>query len=185
MGAFSAPISFLTLTRKERRRLERKIPTFAADGRRLRAYSLAAIEHLLSLSKVVVRRDERGRITVAQFRGLGGMNPLRQTAHAGTRYSFLVRCGDHKAWEHKDLLSSRDVELLFDLSKSSHEEELRSRDRAVRAVFLAVPLSCLVPDNSQTKSSTYICDVSLTIERTTAAGELRELHARSDSKKRQ
>lgn len=132
---------------------ERLIPTYAADGRRLRAYSLEAIEHLLSLSKVVVRRNAHGRIKVAQFRGLAGANPLRSTAHAGTKYSFLVQNISTRSWQHKDLISSRDVEILFNLS-SSKDEELPSRDRFVRAVFLAVPASCLVRPDQPGRGST-------------------------------
>ena len=120
---------------------ERKIPTYAADGRRLRDYSLAAIERLESLSLVVVRRLN-GRIRCALFRGLMGANPLRATAHAGTRYSFLRRSGEVRLWEHAPLVQRQEIEALFEGARSV--EDARLLDRFVRAIFLAVPLSCLV-----------------------------------------
>jgi hypothetical protein len=111
------------------------IPTYAADGRRLRNYSPDEINHLLSLSLVVVRRNQRGQIRVAQFRGQGGANPLRRTAHLGTRYAFL---GEARVWKHRRLLQSQDVEYLFGEPDNLAEAEL-----FVQAVFRAVPLSCL------------------------------------------
>jgi hypothetical protein len=136
---------------------ERRIPTYSADGRLLRSYSRERIESLARHGKVIVTRNRRtGHIWRAQFREIDGANPLRRSAHVGTRYSFYVRVSrTSQAWVHKDLLSSRDVELLFDFPKrESREEELRSRDRAVRSVFLAVPLSCLSAVSSTVTSGT-------------------------------
>lgn len=114
---------------------EIKIPTFASDGRRLRAYSLEAIERLLSLSLVVVRRNRHGRIVCAHFRPQDGSNPLRATANMGQRYYFLEHVGDRRVYAHTPLVPPQDVR-----DNCESPEEL---DRYVRNVFRAVPLSCM------------------------------------------
>jgi hypothetical protein len=117
---------------------ETKIPTFASDGRRLRAYSLQAIERLLSLSLVVVRHNRRGQIVCAHFRPQDGSNPLRATANMGQRYYYLEHVGDRRVYAHTPLISRQDLEELKDTA--STPEEL---DRYVRNIFRAVPLSCM------------------------------------------
>jgi hypothetical protein len=103
---------------------ESKIPTYDADGTRLRSYSPAAIERLVSLNRVVPT-IRRGRIVCATFRERDGSNPLRHSAHMGQRYSFdeLLPSGHH-AWKHKSL--PKDA----------------SEDLFVRAIFRGVALSC-------------------------------------------
>lgn len=102
-----------------------KIPTYTADGRRYRDYSLTAIERMLSLSMVVVRRDRLGRIRVALFRDRIGGHPLIAAARFGQRYSFLRWISEHaRCYEHKALPTDR--------------------DGFVRDVFMQVPLSILV-----------------------------------------
>src|SRR4051812_22046823 len=51
--------------KKERR--EPMIVTFAADGRRLRDHSIAAIQHLLSVHAIVLDVRPDGKINYAQF----------------------------------------------------------------------------------------------------------------------
>jgi len=94
------------------------IPTFAADGRRLRNRSLQSVENLLALSMVVVRRGRRGQILAAQFRPLSGANPLRHSALSGTRYSFHGQGAMRMVWSHRDHMG------------------------AAESDFQAVPLSC-------------------------------------------
>jgi hypothetical protein len=117
------------------------IPTYAADGRRLRDYALSSIERLLTLHLIIVARNRKGKIVCAHFRPVGGANPLRRAAHLGTRYSFeLPLPSGHFAWTHRRLLQSQEIEALFG--------ELDDRDDAdqfVRAVFRAVPLSVMRP----------------------------------------
>ena len=109
----------------------KKIPTYSADGSRRRRYSLEAIERLLSLHLVVVQRNRKGAIAVAMFRPLSGANPIRPTAHTGTKYSFHERLDDgHHAW------------TLHGLPQNEHEDA----DLFVRAIFRAVPLSCMKRD---------------------------------------
>jgi hypothetical protein len=84
--------------------LTQEIPTFAADGRRLRfSYSLAAIERLSGLSKVIVKRNFRGKILCVHFRAKDGDNPLRATAALGQRYVYLEHVGDRRCYSHKRL----------------------------------------------------------------------------------
>jgi hypothetical protein len=82
------------------------IPTFAADGRRLRPYSLRAIECLLAQHRVAVERNHLGVIVRATLRPVDegrnpiGVAPVLLQPKAGTRYSFEIRCGDRKIWQH-------------------------------------------------------------------------------------
>lgn len=102
-----------------------KIPTYTADGRRFRDYSLTAVERLLSLSLVVVRRDRFGRIRVALFRETRGGHPMLSAGRFGQRYSFLRWVSERaRCYEHKALPADR--------------------DGWVRDVFMQVPLSVLV-----------------------------------------
>lgn len=114
---------------------------FASDGRRLRDYSLRAVELLLAISRVVVERNKRGEILCATFRPLSGANPLSKSAHMGQRYSYAQPLADgHYAWRHRELIGERDIEALFG---ELTEHELESRELFIRAVFRAVPLSIL------------------------------------------
>jgi hypothetical protein len=120
------------------------VKTYAADGRRLRDHAHGSIERLLALSRVVVRRYERGRrkglIKVAQYRPLSGANPLRITCHMGTRYSIdeLLPSGHH-AWKHRELPQRQYVEFL--LGEPVEDEAVL--DLYLKAIFRAVPLSVL------------------------------------------
>jgi hypothetical protein len=114
------------------------IPTFAADGRRLRNYSPEAIERLLIRGMIVVRRNKRGRIICAQFREDNGANPLRQTAHMGSNYSFEEHCGDAYVWQHKPLMKPQTAARLM----GEEVEDERIVDRYVRAIFQNVAISC-------------------------------------------
>ena len=109
------------------------VATFAADGGRLPDRSLSSITRLLSLSLVVVRRNFRGAIVRAHFRSVSGANPLRRSAHIGTRYSYQEHTGDdsaYRTWRHRRLVQSTALDR--------EQAEL-----FVRAVFLEVPLSCM------------------------------------------
>ncbi len=125
---------------------QKRIPTYATDGTRLhgyrmRDYALSAIERLLKLSKVVVRRNRQGRIVSAQFRPECGANPLCATALAGTRYSYLEQIYEHRVWSHRRLLPRQDLEKLAGEPLESEAE----REQFVQAIFRAVPLSCMNP----------------------------------------
>lgn len=117
------------------------VPTFAADGRRLRNYTPEAIEHLLSLSLVAVERGRKDRIKCAFFRPTSGASPVRPKAHMGTKYSSneLLPSGHH-SWKHRRLLQSQHLEEILGVPVAN-EKEL---DRFLQSVFRAVPLSCLV-----------------------------------------
>jgi hypothetical protein len=107
------------------------IPTYSASGQRLRNRTLDNIEHLLALSKVVVRRSRRGKITVAQFRPLSGANPLGH-ALTGTQYSFHGVGDERLLWRHRDLAGVTVMD------------------------FLEVPLSC-VPARATTTRPKVVC----------------------------
>lgn len=77
---------------------------------------------------VSVVRNRHGRISFAAFRSATGANPIRNTAHVGSKYSFREKIDDGLfAWSLRGLPSSR------------HEDA----DLFVRAIFRAVPLSCM------------------------------------------
>lgn len=118
--------------------MDYQIPTFAADGRRLRPYSVGQIERLLARDAVVVRRNARGKILCAQFRAINGANPLRGSIHMGTVYSFEQHVNDSYVWSHRRLLQSQEVESLM----GEPVEDLETLDRYLRNIFAAVPLSC-------------------------------------------
>ena len=116
------------------------VPTYAADGRRLRSYSLSAIERLHKMSMVAVRRNRYGKIVAAFFRHSDGANPILCSAHTGTRYSDLVRVGpDTRAWQLRGFIQRQDLEAVLG-EKLATKEEL---DLYVRRIFRAVPLSCI------------------------------------------
>lgn len=127
----------------------KRIPTYSCDGRRLRDYSLAAIERLLSLSLVIVRRSAAGVIRCALFRGTMGSHPCRRTALGGQRYSFLRRIGEHsRIWDHKELPGYPEIGALIENAKAARDAA--SLERFVRAIFLAVPLSVLSDSGART-----------------------------------
>lgn len=122
---------------------EPRIPTFSADGSRVRAQFLSKVEAFLAAGAMVVRRNRKGKITCAQYRvQIDGANPLRRSAHVGTRYSWLEHVGEdspYRAWRHRNLLQSQYVEVLMGQPVDNPEDI----DLFVRAVFRAVPLSCM------------------------------------------
>jgi hypothetical protein len=121
------------------------IRTYAANGRRLSDSSPERAERLIELGKVVARRDRRGRIRLIQFKHDCGAYPLQATAHMGTRYSYEEPLpSGHYAWKHRELVrDERSLEALFGEKPDDREEA----DRFVRAIFRAVPLSCMTKPN--------------------------------------
>lgn len=116
------------------------VPTFRADGRRVRDYSMEAIARLLALGMIVIARSRKGRITCAQFKSDAGANPLVKSAHMGQQYSYEQALpSGHYAWRHREMIQRQDVEMLF----GERPESKRELDLYVRAIFRAVPLSCL------------------------------------------
>jgi hypothetical protein len=83
---------------------EAKIPaySYAGDrercGSRLRFYSRAAAEHLVSLSKVVARRNRRGALVAIVFRNELGGDPMLRPLKPGQKYSIYQRIGESHAW---------------------------------------------------------------------------------------
>lgn len=121
--------------------MERQIATFSPSGGPLRRYSLSAIERLLSMDRVVVKRNHHGRIVEAIFRQADGASPVRATAHLGTAYSFEEPLpSGHYAWRHRALVRDESsLEALFgELPDDRQDAELY-----VKAIFRAVPLSCM------------------------------------------
>lgn len=118
--------------------MESTIPTYASDGRRLRRYTLAAIERLEKLDLVAVQRNRKGKIVCAHFRPQDGANPLSTSIPSGTRYSFEEALPNGlSAWRHRSLVSDRQsLEALFD-------ELPDDINVAIAAIYCAVPLSCM------------------------------------------
>jgi hypothetical protein len=135
------------------KRLRPGIPTYTSNGVRLRNYSPETIEACLRMTPpgVVVKRNKRtGLITSAQFMPLprnssavDGKEPIRKHAHMGQRYSFRVSVDDrgHRAWRFSDFLTPDDMRLDPGVTSADLEDWLR-------AIFRAVPLSCLKPKNA-------------------------------------
>lgn len=115
------------------------IPTYAADGRRLRSYTPSAVARLISLDQIVVECNRKGKIVCATFRPASGANPIRKTAHLGQHYSFREALpSGHHCWKHSNVLTRREAGEL-----AGHDLEKVEGDRFIRTVFWAVPLSIL------------------------------------------
>ena len=108
------------------------IPTFSADGKRLRNYSLASIEKLLEQDRMAVERNRAGKITCATMRPADRSNPIATTAHMGQSYSFLEHLpSGHCAWSHSRLLDASEATA----------EGIADAEAFVRNVFMQVPNS--------------------------------------------
>lgn len=123
----------------------RRIPTYTADGARLRDYSLASIERLLEQERVTVQRAPTGVILCASFRPtderqnpLPGRNPVAKKVHRGTYYSSLKSDGNSRVWQLHKLPTSRDFEHLYGRPRNRRESELFAR-----AVFRSVERSVM------------------------------------------
>ena len=115
------------------------VPTYAANGRRLFDHTVAAIERLLVLSRVVVKKSRKGKILAATYRPLSGASPIAKTAHRGTRYSYWAHINEVHVWTHRRMIQAQDLEYLMGEMPDDPEEA----ERFVQAVFRAVPLSCM------------------------------------------
>jgi len=136
--------------------LESAIPTYASDGRRLRRYTLEAIERLEQLDLVAVQRNRKGRIVCAHFRPQDGANPISNAAHTGTRYSFEESLPSGcAAWTHRAL--ERDPRALATLFGESADDSDQA-ELFVRAIFRAVPLSCMKRTESKTSAKVVSID---------------------------
>ncbi len=136
----------------------RLIRTYAASGRRLSDSSPERVERLLALGFVVVRRNRRGAITLMQFKRDAQSGPIHKHAHMGQHYSFEEPLpSGYYAWKHRELVrDERDLQALFGEKPDDREEA----DRFVRAIFRAVPLSCLATDRPKTpKPAAKIVDI--------------------------
>ncbi len=117
----------------------RIVPTFAANGKRLRNHSAAHVEQLEQRGVVQLSRTAKGRIKACQFLTGLGANPVQKTANTGTVYSFYNRVGDAQLWEHRQMVQRQDVEALFGLPVERGED----LELYLRGIFRAVPLSCM------------------------------------------
>jgi hypothetical protein len=128
------------------------IPTYAANGVRLRNRSLASIETCLHLTppRVVVKRNKRtGRITSAQFMPLprdssavDGKEEVRSRAPLGQRYSFrdaAINHGGHRPWRFCEFPTPGDM-------RRDPFVEPADIEAWHQAMFRAVPLSCLAKE---------------------------------------
>jgi hypothetical protein len=78
------------------------IITFSAEGKRIRDYSSEAIDRLLEMSRVIVKRDRAGRIKSAQFRHLDGGNLNWSHVHRGTSFAYVEHLDSgRRLWQHK------------------------------------------------------------------------------------
>jgi hypothetical protein len=93
----------------------KSIPTYMADGTRVRNHSLAAVEHLLEQDRVTVERKRNGTISRAYFRPtdqqqnpLNG-NPIIKRFRRGAVYSSMTTIGEVRLWQLHKLPASRDA----------------------------------------------------------------------------
>ncbi len=122
-----------------RTRTASTVPAYSSSGRRLRNYSLEAVERFLSAEPPtcsVKRNRKTGRICSVQFfplpqnsAALEGKEPLRKTAHMGQHYSFAQQVDEsgRRVWRFSPVLVPRDVDA----------------ETFLMSVFRAVPLSCM------------------------------------------
>jgi hypothetical protein len=113
-----------------------KIATYSAEGRRIRDYSLPALRRLAGQRKVYFSYGSRGRLLRATFLPHDGSKLLR-TAHVGQSYSYPERLTGTTlhAWCHLPFFALRD--------DAGQPLDVIESELFVRAVFRAVPLSCL------------------------------------------
>jgi hypothetical protein len=81
------------------------IPTYTFDGARLRDYSLASIEWLLSVGSITVRR-KNGRVVSARFQSQSHSRPVvpcRGSALSGTRFTHREQVGNLTILVHNRL----------------------------------------------------------------------------------
>lgn len=122
--------------------VSQKIPAYAPDNQtRRRSYSLEAIERFLALDLVVAIRGRKGKILRVYFREADGGNPLRTSAHMGQAYSYEHHLPSGRSvWKHRKLVrDERDLAALF----GEPPDDPVEADLFVRAIFRAVPLSCI------------------------------------------
>jgi len=128
--------------------MESKIPTYSSEGRRLRRYTLEAIERLEQLNLVAVQRNRRGRIVCAHFRGIDGANPIQNAPHSGTFYSSEETLpSGRSAWKHRGLVRDRGaLESLL----GEAPEDLQEAEVLCAAIFQRVLVSCIAkPRNAR------------------------------------
>jgi hypothetical protein len=115
-----------------------KIPVYS-DGRRLFNRTLADIERLETKGRALIER-RKGRIVCAHLRPTEGASPVRTTAHMGQSYSYAQPLpSGHRAWKHSNvLISNRTVSEIVGKEVDSEQADL-----FIRAIFRAVPLSCM------------------------------------------
>ena len=114
------------------------IKTYSAGGQRIRDYSEEAIAELVRKGRMVVTRSVKGRLLSATFLP-AETRAVQKTAHMGQRYSFDEKLpSGRRAWKHADLLSPETIERLAGEPLLQNEIDLY-----IRAIFRAVPLSCL------------------------------------------
>jgi hypothetical protein len=126
------------------------IPTYSADGKRLRDYSLSAIQSLFQQGRVTLEHGRKGRICRAYFRATDsqqnavGTNPIVKRPHAGTHYSFVGQVGSARLWQFQELPDSREpfraVERSVTLRRLAPVIAIDSfRKRSKRPVEFAAP----------------------------------------------
>jgi hypothetical protein len=107
-----------------------EIPTYAADGSRLRNRRLAKVLDLESRKQVVLRRNGKGKVQSAHFCEKS-RSPVQAQWKAGTRYSYEKK----SRWTLAPLPR---MPVSPGQCPSERAEEL---DRERRKAFQAVPLS--------------------------------------------
>lgn len=120
----------------------RYIPTFNAAGRRDRRYSPEAIERLLSLKLITVKRNARtGAIVAAQFLPKPGRDPKPGSIASimGQHYCRQNRITElARAWELKKLPEPADLRHRMTEEDADNPAAVEA---ITRAVFCAVALS--------------------------------------------
>jgi len=141
---FSSLWQWRRRVRRAQKAKPRLIPTYRANGRRVSDSTPVRVERLLAEGLVVASYSRHGRLRSIQFKHDAGTNPVHKSAHQGQRYSYAQALpSGHFAWKHRELLGRGEIEALFGELTA---EEIAQRDRFVRSVFRAVPLSVLRRD---------------------------------------
>jgi hypothetical protein len=129
----------------------RVIPTYAANGLRLSDSSIERAKRLLRMGYAAARYDRRGNLRVIQCISDVGRDKLRATAHMGQHYASLQTLpSGARAWKHNKLIQDeRLLETLF----GEKPDNLKQADLFVRAIFRAVPISCMGRTKSEPPES--------------------------------
>lgn len=123
---------------------KQRIPAYAANGVRLRDFSLEAVWALLVYGRVEATTNRRGEIRRIDFLPIVVEADVDDTSYRGQTYSRQVdvdagRSARSRVWEFRPLIPPQ---AQYDLYRDA--DSIEDVERFIRSIFVAVPLSIAV-----------------------------------------